>query len=171
MKARATMLSVLLLGASWVAAQSASPDSTPQTGSSSSQVTQGSQSSVSNPSSPNSSAPSQTAPDQSMSDKGVSKAAANQTSLRGCLAGSPTSGEYTLTDQQTGMVYHLSGNIADLRMHVGEQVEVMGDSMNKSNSADAGSSGASGTANAGSAGANASTGAISSSQAGNAGSM
>src|SRR2546430_17654621 len=87
-----------------------------------------------------------------MSDKGVSnKAAANQTSLRGCLAGSPTSGEYTLTDQQTGMVYHLAGNTADLRMHVGEQVEVMGDSMNKSNSADAGSSGALGTANAGSA--------------------
>jgi hypothetical protein len=109
-----------------------------------------------------------------MSDKGVSnKAAANQTSLRGCLAGSPTSGEYTLTDQQTGMVYHLAGNTTDLRMHIGEQVEVMGDSMNKTNSADAGSSGASGAANAGSAsaGSNASTGAISSSQTGNAGSM
>jgi len=61
MKTRAAMLSILLLGASWVAAQSPSPNSTPQTGSSSSQSMQGSQSSVSNQSSPNSFAPSQAA--------------------------------------------------------------------------------------------------------------
>ena len=110
MKARATIVSVVLLGASWVVAQSTSPSSTPQTGSPNS-ATQGSQSSVSNQSSPNSSAASQAGSNQAMT---------NQSPMRGCLDGSPTSGEYTLTDPQTGTVYHLTGNTADLRMHIGE---------------------------------------------------
>jgi len=46
------------------------------------------------------------------------------TTVRGCLSG--TAGNYTLTDDQSGAVYALSGNIDNLASEIGHQVEITG---------------------------------------------
>src|SRR5438445_88534 len=44
--------------------------------------------------------------------------------MRGCLGG--MGGNYTLTDDRTGTVYHLTGSIDNLNDKVGHEVEVSG---------------------------------------------
>lgn len=114
------ILSVLLLGACWAAAQdSSSPSSTgssssgagsSQTGSDSSQTTSGS---------------SETTPTSASSGQTGSTNASGHMTVQGCLSGS--SGNYTLSDKN-GNTYQLTGDTAKLSEHVGHEVKVMGTS-------------------------------------------
>src|SRR5437899_4017170 len=153
MTARTTLLSVLLLGASWVVAQNTAPGSTSPSGSTSSQGTsstrtasrtptetnpnQGSygQSTTSpntqsgatpSPSGQTGATPASSSSDQSGANTGTN---AGGNSIRGCLSGSAASGNYALKDSQTGATYTLTGNTDALRTHVGEQVEITGQPM------------------------------------------
>ena len=88
---------------------------------------------------------SQTAPGQ------MGKGDASQTSVQGCLNGS--NGNYTLTDK-TGTTYQLTGSSADLKSHVGQQVQISGSS---TPSAAGGTGGTGDTGTAGAAGAGSSS--------------
>jgi len=88
----------------------------------------------------------QTAPGQ------MGKGNASQTSVQGCLSGS--SGNYTLTDK-TGTTFQLTGSSADLKSHVGQQVQISGSS---TPSAAGGTGGTGATGTSGTAGAAAGTG-------------
>ena len=57
-------------------------------------------------------------------DQGNRGSMQSATTVRGCLSG--TAGNYTLTDDQSGAVYALSGNIDNLASEIGHQVEVTG---------------------------------------------
>src|SRR5207302_5164569 len=114
----ATLLAVLLLGATWVVAQdtsSTAPRSGSTTSTSSSQT--GSTSTTG----------SQTG------STGTSATSPAQTSITGCLSGTPASGNYTLTDSATGIVYVLVGNVNDLGSHIGQQVQITGQAMSSGN--------------------------------------
>src|SRR5256884_6104552 len=153
MTARTTLLSVLLLGASWVVAQNTAPGSTSPSGSTSSQGTSSTQTSSPNqtdtnanqgsygqsttspntqsgatpsPSGQTGATPGSSPSDQSGAQMGTN---AGDNSIRGCLSGSAASGSYTLKDSQTGASYTLTGNTDALRTHVGEQVEITGQPM------------------------------------------
>src|SRR2546422_8165936 len=166
MKTRTLFLSILLLAATWVVAQStAPPDSTPQAGASngqqtpSSQQTPDTQQTPSQPSStPNTNDQSNPAGTQNASPSGTQNnpatqsgstttqgygnqagSSANQTTIRGCLGGSPSSGTYYLTDSQTGGTYMLMGNADQLRTHIGQQVEITGRASSNTGSSTAGS--------------------------------
>src|SRR6184192_4812865 len=153
MTARTTLLSVLLLGASWVVAQNTAPGSTSPSGSTSSQGTSSTQTSSPNqtdtnanqgsygqsttsPNTQSGATPSPSGqtgatPGSSPSDQRGAQMGTNAggNSIRGCLSGSAASGNYTLTDSQTGATYTLMGNTDALRTHVGEQVEITGQPM------------------------------------------
>jgi len=95
------VLSLLLLGMTWAAAQDSSTPSTgsqPAAGSDSSAVAAGS---------------------------GQQSAAGGQMTVEGCLSGS--SGNFTLTDKN-GMSYQLTGDTAKLSEHVGHEVKITGTS-------------------------------------------
>src|SRR2546428_6190456 len=153
MTARTTLLSVLLLGASWVVAQNTAPGSTSPSGSTSSQGTSSTQTSSPNQTdtnanqgsygqsttSPNTqsgatpspsrqpgSTPGRIYSDQSGGNPGTN---AGDNSIRGCLSGSAASGNYALKDSQTDATYTLTGNTDALRTNVGEQVEITGQPM------------------------------------------
>src|SRR5712692_7109671 len=64
----------------------------------------------------------------------------NGGAIRGCLSGS--NGAYSLTDQQTGTVFSLTGKTDALAQHVGHEVEIIGQ---KSDAAASESSAAAGT--------------------------
>lgn len=93
------LLSVLLLGLSWAAAQNTtpSPSSSPNSG----QMSQGSAS----------------------SGQTSGRSAAGEKSVEGCLSGS--GGNYTLTAKD-GTSYQLSGDTSKLAEHVGHEVRVKG---------------------------------------------
>jgi hypothetical protein len=110
------VLSVLLLGTVWVAAQTDPSQSSPSPSASSSTSSQTS----SNPSSQASSASS-----------------TGQTTVEGCLSGS--NGNFTLTDK-SGTSYQLSGDTAQLSDHVGHDVQITGSTQNSSASASSPSS-------------------------------
>lgn len=111
------VLSVLLLGTVWVAAQTDPSQSSPSPSASSSTSSQTS----SNPSSQASSSASST----------------GQTTVEGCLSGS--NGNFTLTDK-SGTSYQLSGDTAQLSDHVGHDVQITGSTQNSSASASSPSS-------------------------------
>jgi hypothetical protein len=81
----------------------------------------------------------------------MGKGKANQTSVQGCLGGSD--GNYTLTDK-TGNTYQLTAGSADLKSHVGQQVQISGSTNpppgDTTATGVAGTSGTSGTAGTGS---------------------
>src|SRR5437773_8492495 len=153
MTARATLFSVLLLGASWAIAQTTAPRSTSPSGSTSSQGTSSTQTSSPNqtdtnanqgsygqsttspntqsgatpsPSGQTGATPGSSSSDQSGANTGTN---AGGNSIRGCLSGSAASGNYALKDSQTDATYTLTGNTDALRTHVGEQVEITGQPM------------------------------------------
>src|SRR5262249_24060861 len=188
MKARMTLLSVLLLGALWVAAQSTSS-------STSSQETSGTSSSPASPqTTPNTATPG-TIPDQStgsasqsgttpgqqggttpgQSDTGMATGqtgtAGNQNSLRGCLGGSPSNGTYYLTDSKSGATYTLVGGSDQLRTHVGQHVEVTGQALGSGGTSPTSTSSSSSSMGDSSASASSRTSGSTSAQTGDAGSM
>jgi hypothetical protein len=61
-------------------------------------------------------------------------------SVRGCLSGS--SGNFTLTENQTGTVYALTGSPDMLSSHVGHEIEIMGQPATGGSSASHSSGGA-----------------------------
>src|SRR2546430_6930712 len=153
MTARATLFSVLLLGASWAIAQTTAPGSTSPSGPTCSQSTPTTQTSSPNQpdtnanqgtygqstTSPNTQSgatqsptgqpgapPASSPSDQSGAQMGTN---AGGNSIRGCLSGSAASGNYALKDSQTAATYTLTGNTDALRTHVGEQVEITGQPM------------------------------------------
>src|SRR5581483_6684392 len=110
MKARATLLAVLLLAATWVIAQDTTSGSTSQAGSATGQSTSSSPagsstgSTTSTPdqntsgSSTAGQAGSNTQGNNPSDTSGSSNSNAGQLTITGCLSGSPTSGTYTLID-------------------------------------------------------------------------
>lgn len=100
-------LTVLLLGATWAAAQSYPSQTSPST------------SSTSSASSNQDTSSSQTSsnPQSATGDTG------SQTTVVGCLNGS--SGSYTLTSSN-GKTYQLTGDTAQLQDHVGHKVQIKG---------------------------------------------
>ena len=117
------LLSVLLLGVTWVAAQDTSSPSQSPSSSGSSQT--GSATSGSS---------------QSSSGQMGSESSGSKQSVEGCLSGSD--GKYTLTDKQ-GTTYQLTGDTSKLAEHVGHEVKITGSSSG-AGSASAGSSASSG---------------------------
>ena len=119
------LLSVLLLGATWVVAQDSSTPSSSgsQSGSSSSTSQTGSSSSSG-----------QMGTSGSSSQMGSSA----HHSVEGCLSGSD--GKYTLTDKQ-GTTYQLTGDTSKLAEHVGHEVKVMGSTGSGSSAATGASAG------------------------------
>ena len=93
------LLSVVLLGVSWAAAQTSST-------------------------SPNSASPAQTDSGQ-MSNSKTATSAGSQNTVEGCLSGSD--GKYTLTDK-SGTAYTLTGDTSKLAEHVGHEVKITGNS-------------------------------------------
>src|SRR6185312_9119295 len=80
----------------------------------------------------------------------ASEPAANGNGITGCLAGSPISGNYTLTDK-SGNAYKLTGNLNAVRTLIGNEVQVTGQEGSSSN-ANASASSASATASSGNSG-------------------
>jgi hypothetical protein len=109
MKLRMSAMAAVLLAASWVMAQNpnlnTNTSDTPQASSGSSSQT------------------------DSTSMQNNSTTTASPTTLKGCLSGSPASGTYTLTDDQTGKAYVLTGSLDALRTLVGNEVQVTGQAM------------------------------------------
>lgn len=99
------VLSLLLLGMTWAAAQDSSQSSPSTAGQSS--AGSGSDSSA------------------MAAGSGRQSAAGAQTTVEGCLSGS--NGNFTLTDKN-GMSYQLTGDTAKLSEHVGHEVKVTGTS-------------------------------------------
>jgi len=122
------LLSVLMLGVAWAAAQ---------TGSSSSSSGQ-SGSSASGSSQAGSTSSGQTGAGD-MSATGQSSATSHQ-SVEGCLSGSD--GKYTLTDKQ-GTSYQLTGDTSKLAEHVGHEVKITGSTGSGAASGTMGSTGSS----------------------------
>jgi hypothetical protein len=130
------LLSVLLLGACWAAAQdSSSQNSSSPANPSSSQSSAGS-TQTGSASSQNSSA-------SASSGQTGSTNANGQTTVEGCLSGS--SGNYTLSDK-SGNSYQLTGDTAKLSEHVGHEVKVTGTSSSASANGDGTSTGTTGQA-------------------------
>jgi hypothetical protein len=108
MKKSLLLITMMLLSAAWVVAQStSSAQSTGQNGTASSQSSASDQSS-------------QTASSSGMTGE----------TIHGCLSGS--AGNYTLTDSATGKTYNLSGDSTDLSAHVGQDIQVKGSAANSS---------------------------------------
>ena len=116
------LLSVLLLGVAWVAAQDTSSSGQSSSSSGSSQT--GSATSGSS---------------QTSSGQAGSESSGSKQSVEGCLSGSD--GKYTLTDKQ-GTTYQLTGDTSKLAEHVGHEVKITGSS--SGGSASAGSSASAG---------------------------
>jgi len=121
------LLSVLLLGATWVVAQDSSTPSSSgsQSGSSSSTSQTGSSSSSGQ---------------MGNSSSGSQMGSSAHHSVEGCLSGSD--GKYTLTDKQ-GTTYQLTGDTSKLAEHVGHEVKVMGSTGSGSSAAGGSATGAS----------------------------
>lgn len=102
MKKSLLLITMLLLSAAWVVAQSTSPAPSPSQPSASDQSSQ-----------------------SSTGDQAKATAKADNT-IRGCLSGS--AGSYTLTDNASGKSYKLTGSDADLSAHIGQEVELNGSS-------------------------------------------
>jgi hypothetical protein len=155
MKLKATLFSVLLLAAGFAIAQDtpANGTSQPNTGANSTQdstttaapdgagsaaTTDSGNSSVPNGSG-NKATPGAGNASQSMDDNSGSQAAP---SLTGCLSGSPSSGQFSLTEA-SGVTHALVGDDKELRTLVGSQIQVTG----RANGASAASPDHSGVAN------------------------
>lgn len=105
------LLSVLLLGCAWVAAQdTTTPSQPPSSGSSQAGSSQS-----------GSASSSQTGGSESAS--GQMSAGSHKNAVEGCLSGSD--GKYTLTDKQ-GTTYQLTGDTSKLAEHVGHEVKING---------------------------------------------
>jgi hypothetical protein len=158
MKKSLLLITMLLLSAAWVVAQSTSPaPSASQPGASDSQAT---------PASPSASSQSSVGSQTSAGDQAKASADANNT-IRGCLSGS--AGSYTLTDNASGKSYNLTGKTDDLSAHVGQEVEINGASASASTGGAMGSSASNPSGSASSnAGASSAAGAPSASGAGQA---
>ncbi len=114
MKKSLLLITMLLLSAAWVVAQSTSPAP-----------------STSQPGAAAQSSPSGMGSQTSPADQGSAKASAkSENSIRGCLGGS--AGNYTLTDSATGKTYKLTGSDSDLSAHIGQEVELNGSSASAS---------------------------------------
>jgi hypothetical protein len=123
------VMSVLLLGTAWVAAQTDASQST----SSASQ---------------SSAAPSTSSSSSSQTNSGMSQSsssATGQTTVEGCLSGS--SGNYTLKDQN-GTTYQLAGDTSQLSDHVGHEVQITGSTQSASASTPSSSTGSSAASSA-----------------------
>jgi hypothetical protein len=92
------LLSVVLLGVSWAAAQSPSTSPTPAN-------------------------PAQTDSGQMAGTQTSASSTGSQNTVEGCLSGSD--GKYTLTDK-TGTAYTLTGDTSKLAEHVGHEVKITG---------------------------------------------
>jgi hypothetical protein len=114
------LLSMLLLGACWAAAQ----DTTTQPNADPNQASQ-----------------------TSASSGQTASTTAGGTTVEGCLSGS--SGNYTLTDKN-GVSYQLTGDSAKLSEHVGHEVKITGTASSASPNGGGTSTGTTGTANGGS---------------------
>jgi len=136
---RLLVLSVLLLGAAWVAAQT----------SSSSSASSPTQSSTSPSQSSTSSTPSSSSSSLSGMGQSASSSSAGETKVEGCLSGS--NGSYTLASKG-GTTYQLSGDTSKLTEHVGHEVQITGRTQSASSSSPSSSSGT-GAASSGQTGA------------------
>ncbi len=94
---------------------------------------------------------------QSTQNTNTMSSSGQNTTIQGCLSASAMGdNNFTLTQDQTGTVYTLTGNTADLKSHVGHEVSISGQavsgnaaSANTSSGAPSSSTGSSATANAG----------------------
>src|SRR5215469_307211 len=127
------VLSVLLQGAVWVAAQtsSSSPSSSPA------------QPSTSPGQSSTSSTPSSSS--QSSTSQSTSSSSTSETKVEGCLSGS--NGSYTLAAKD-GTTYQLSGDTSKLSEHVGHDVQITGTTQASSSSGSSSSGASSGQTSA-----------------------
>ena len=110
------LLSVLLLGVAWVAAQDTSSSGSSQAGSSTSS--------------------------QTSTGQAGSESSSGSQSVEGCVSGSD--GKYTLTDKQ-GTTYQLTGDTSKLAEHVGHEVKITGSTSGGSASSGAASAAAGGS--------------------------
>jgi hypothetical protein len=126
MKKSILVMCVLLLSAAWVVAQtsdSSSQSSSAPSSSAQSQSSPSGSSATSQSGSSSSSSQTGATTDQSSQPSSQSGMSSSSGAIQGCLSGSD--GNYTLTDSASGKTYSLSGTNADLKAHVGQQVEVV----------------------------------------------
>src|SRR3989454_8982020 len=152
---------VAILSAALLAATLGVAQDTSQSGTTGTQNTP----STSTPSTPDQSSTSSTSSqsttsttDQSsQSTQNTMSSSGQNTTIQGCLSASAMGdNNFTLAQDQTGTVYTLTGNTADLKSHVGHEVSISGQavsgnaaSANTSSGAPSSSTGSSATANAG----------------------
>ncbi len=142
MKKSLLLITMLLLSAAWVVAQTTAPaaPSATQPSATGSQAT---------PASPSVGSPSSMGSQTSTGDQAKASAKADN-SIRGCLSGA--AGSYTLTDSASGKTYNLTGKTDDLSAHVGQEVEINGASASASAGTGIGSSASNPSSSASSAG-------------------
>jgi hypothetical protein len=77
----------------------------------------------------------QNAPARGAADEPASSTTDSNTTIRGCLSSSSLGdNHFTLTQDQTGKVFTLSGIAEQLRLHVGHEVEVTGQNISSTGS-------------------------------------